>query len=612
MPVFEATPEQLAAIDNRHPNLGVLFESRIAETPDRIAFRYVDDDEHWHELTWAQTADHVHKLAAGLVALGIAAEDRVAIAAGTRYEWVLADLAINCAAAATTTVYPSTEARDVAYIVADSGSRIVFAEDDSQIAKLNERRDEIPKVERIVTFDGTPDGEDVISWTDLEDLGAQYLAEHPTAIDDRIASIKPDDLAMLIYTSGTTGRPKGVRLSHTGWTFEGASIEAIRFLSRDDVEFRWLPLAHSFGKVLSVLHVTIGYTTAIDGRVPKIVDNLAVVRPTFMGAAPRIFEKAYGRIVSMAEQEGGVKLRIFRWAEKVGRERVRLIQAGKPVPGPLKIQFAVADKLVFAKVRERFGGRIRFFVSGAAALSKDLGEWFAAAGLPILEGYGMTETSAGAFIAHPDHLKVGTVGFAFPGTEAKIADDGEVLLKGPNVMQGYHHLEAETAQTLIGGGWIATGDIGEIDADGFLRITDRKKDLFKTSGGKYVAPSHIEGLFKAVCPLASQLLVHGNDRNFCSALVTLDPDAVASWAAANDMAGQSYEQIVGSPEMEQVISGYIDDLNARLNRWETIKKFTIMPRDFSIEAGEITPSLKLKRKFVEEKYRDLLDSFYAG
>ncbi|EFQ83592.1 AMP-binding enzyme [Aeromicrobium marinum DSM 15272] len=611
MTVNVHTPEQIELVRNRARSIGEMFFNRVKETPHREAFRYPDADENWHSLTWAETGDHVTRLAAGLVSLGIGAEERVAIASGTRYEWIFADLAINAAGGATTTVYPTTVAGDVAYILADSGSKIVFAEDDEQIAKLVEQKAELPAVEKVVTFDGATDGDWIIGLDDLEKLGEAYLSEHPDIVTERVAATEPSSLATLIYTSGTTGRPKGVRLSHDGWTFEGASVASQGILSVEDLEFRWLPMAHSFGKVLLCTQLQIGFAAAIDGRVPRIVDNLAVVKPTFMGAAPRIFEKAYGRVVGMMEEEGGVKLKLFRWAEKVGLEHSRLVRAGKPVPKALAIQHGIADKLVFSKVRDRFGGRVRFFISGAAALSSDVAEWFHAAGVLILEGYGLTETSAGAFVNHPDRFKLGTVGHPFPDVEVKIAGDGEILIKGPNVMLGYHNLEAASASALVDGGWLATGDIGEIDAEGFLRITDRKKDLFKTSGGKYVAPSHVEGVFKGVCPLASQMIVHGNDRNFCSALITLDPDAVAMWAESHGKSGQSYTDIVLSPEMEKVVDGYVKELNSKLNQWETIKKWAILPNDLSVEGGEITPSLKVKRKVVEEKYADILNGFYA-
>lgn len=611
MPAPVVTPEQLAVIENRASSLSSLFFDRVSKSGSREAFRYPDENEAWQSLTWAQTGDRVTQLAAGLVALGITAEERVAIASGTRVEWILADLAIMAAGGATTTVYPTTMATDVAYILADSDSRVVFAEDDEQVAKLREKHSELPSVVKVVVFDGTADGDWVIGFDDLAALGEKYLADHPGIVQERVAATNGDSLATLIYTSGTTGRPKGVRLAHDGWVYEGAVMVAADILSEDDLQFLWLPMAHSFGKVLLSAQLAIGFATAIDGRVPRIVDNLAVVRPTFMGAAPRIFEKAYGRIVGMTEAEGGVKLKIFKWAEKVGLAYSRAVRSGKPVSPVLKAQYAVADKLVFSKVRARFGGRVRFFISGAAALSPDIAEWFHAAGVLILEGYGLTENCAGAFVNQPDNFKLGSVGTAFPGSEAKIAEDGEILIKGPHVMRGYHNLDTESASTLTPEGWLHTGDEGRLDEDGFLFITGRKKELFKTSGGKYVAPPHIEGMFKGISALTSQILVHGNERNFCSALITLDPDAVTEWAAHHGMTGKSYTEVVSSPKMREVIQGQIDELNSKINRWESIKKFAILDHDLSIESGEITPSMKVKRNVVEANNKATLDGFYA-
>lgn len=605
--------DDLSIVENRAANVAEMFLARVRETPDHDAYRFPIGDE-WVTRTWRQVGDQVRLWAAGLVALGVEPEQRVAIAAGTRYEWIVADLAIMSAGAATTTVYPSTIPEDVAYILADSQSQVIFAEDDAQIDKLRDRRHELPELRKVVTFDGTPDdGEDawVIGVDALEKLGGDLLADQPDVVDQRVAAIDPESLATLIYTSGTTGRPKGVRLRHSSWTYEGAAVGATGILTADDVQFLWLPMSHSFATVLLMIQLQIGFVTAVDGRVDKIVDNLAVVRPTFMGAAPRIFEKAHGRIVTMAHSEGAAKAKIFDWAFDVGVKVSRLKQEGKPIPGLLAAKHRVADKLVFSKIRERFGGRVRFFISGASALSPEVAEWFHAAGIVIIEGYGLTETSAGTFVNRPDHVKLGTVGPPFPGTEVKIAEDGEILVKGPGVMDGYHHLDEETRATLVGDGWLATGDIGEVDEDGFLRITDRKKDLFKTSGGKYVAPSNIEALFKALCPLASQMVVHGNERSFCSALVTLDPDAVADWADHHGMAGRPYEEVVTSDPMRAEIEGYIQELNDRLNRWETIKKFVILEHDLTIESGELTPSLKLKRRVVENNYRDRLDSLYG-
>jgi long-chain acyl-CoA synthetase len=586
-----------------------MFFDRVEATPDAAAYSFPDGDT-WQSVTWRETGDHVTKLAAGLIALGVQPEQRVAIASGTRYEWVLADLAIMSAGAATTTVYPSTISDDVAFIVGDSDSHVVFAEDASQVAKLVERRADIPAVTKVVLFEGEADGDWVISMDDLEQLGEELLTEQPHVIEKRVADCAADDLATLIYTSGTTGRPKGVRLPHSAWTYEGVAIQATGLLSADDVQFLWLPLAHSFGKVLLTAQLAVGFPTAVDGRVERIIDNLAVVRPTFMGAAPRIFEKAHARIVTMTADEGGIKKMIFDRAFVVGRDVSQRKLAGQKIPPHLTVQHAVFDKLVFSKIRARFGGRVRFFISGAAKLNQDIAEWFYAAGVLILEGYGLTETAAGTCVNRPDNYKFGTVGLPFDESEIKVAEDGEVLIKGPGVMQGYHNMGNATEEVLHDE-WFHTGDIGEVDADGFVTITDRKKDLFKTSGGKYVAPQMIEGQFKALCPYASQFVVHGSERNFCTALVTLDPDSIEGWAAQQGMAGASYADIVSSDAARAMVQGYVDQLNATLNRWETVKKFVILTRDLTVEDGEMTPSMKIKRKTVEEHYQDELDALYT-
>jgi len=600
--------EQSATLADRPPSAARVFLNRVASTPHREAFRYPVGDR-WESVTWAQAGERVNRIAAGLLALGVQLEDRVAVASSTRYEWVLADAGIMCAGAATTTVYPTTGAEDVQFILADSNSRVLFAEDDAQIEKVREQRDKLPDLATVVTFDGKPDGDWVISLAELEKKGEEYLKDNPDAIEKTVSALTPDHLATLIYTSGTTGRPKGVRLVHDCWTYEGAAIDALGLLTPDDLQYLWLPLSHVFGKVLLCAQAEVGFATAIDGRIDKIVDNLAVVKPTFMGAAPRIFEKVHARVITMTHDEGGVKAKIFDWAFRVGIKVSRLRRAGKPVPKALELQYKIADKLVFTKLRERFGGRIRHLISGSAALNNDIAEWFDAAGLSILEGYGLTETSGASCVNRPDNQRIGTVGPPLPGTEIKIAADGEILMRGPGVMRGYHNRPELTAEVLDSDGWFHTGDIGEL-VDGKVRITDRKKDLIKTSGGKYVAPQAIEAQFKAICPYAAQLVVHGEGRKFVSALVTLDPEAIQDWANQHGMAGKSYADIVTSDECRAMVQKHIDELNSRLNRWETIKKFLILPHDLTVEAGELTPSLKLKRKAVEQKYRSLLDELY--
>jgi long-chain acyl-CoA synthetase len=592
------------------PNLAMLFLQRVEASADKEAFRYPENGG-WTSVTWSQAAERVDALAAGLLSLGIAAEDRIGIASTTRFEWILADLAIMCAGAATTTVYPSTNAEDTAYILADSESRIVFAEDDKQVGKLAERRGDLPNLAKVVVFDGAGDGDWVITLDDLAEQGAKYLADHPSCVRTVAEEIPGDRLATLIYTSGTTGKPKGVRLRHEAWVYTGEAISDMDLLGEDDLQLLWLPLAHAFGKVLISTQLACGFASAIDGRVDKIVENTGVVKPTFMGAAPRIFEKAYSRVVTTQQSQGGIKARLFDTAFAVGRKVAERRRNGQSVPLFLQLPHGLFDRLVFAKVRDVFGGRIRFFVSGSAPLNRDIAEWFDAAGLPILEGYGLTESSGAGFINRPNNYKLGTVGLPFEGTEVRISDAGEVQFRSKCVMAGYHHLEKATAEALSADGWLSTGDQGSIDDDGFLKITGRIKELFKTSGGKYVAPPAIEAKFATLCPYASQFMVFGEGRNFAVALVTLDADAISGWAKDHGLANTSYAELTKSPEVHEMVEEHVKKLNANLNRWETIKKWALLDHELSVERGELTPSLKVKRGVVAEQNKETLNDFYS-
>jgi long-chain acyl-CoA synthetase len=593
-------------------SVGRAFLDRVAKTPDRDAYTFVKGDG-WARLTWAQTAERVKPLAAGLLALGLQPEQRVGITSSTRIEWLLADLAIMCAAGATTAVYPSTSGEDVSYILGDSDTRIIFAEDDKQVAKLREERPNLPDLAKVIVFDGVTDGDWVIGLDDLEKMGQAKLAEDPEIVERTVATVRPEHLATLMYTSGTTGRPKGVRLLHSCWTYEGVAVEATGILTIDDVQFLWLPLAHSFGKMLEAIQLQIGFVTAVDGRIdpPTLMANLAAVKPTFMCSAPRIYEKVYAKVVQTVTDEGGIKFKLFTWAFSTGNAVVRAQQEGRSVSPVTSAQFAIADRLVLSKIRERLGGRIRYLVSGSAALNGEISRWYKAAGMPILEGYGLTETSAATCMLRPEALRFGYVGPPFPGTQLRIADDGEILIKGPGVMAGYHNLPEQTAEVLTDDGWFASGDIGEIDDEGRLRITDRKKDLVKTSGGKYIAPGLIESTFKLVCPLASQMIVHADRRNYATALITLDPDGLANFATSHGLTGD-YATLTQHPTVQAHIKSAVDELNSRLNRWETIKDFRILGKDLTVDDGELTPSLKVKRKVVEGHYEELINSMYGG
>ncbi|MDT0492503.1 AMP-dependent synthetase/ligase [Streptomyces sp. NPDC012600] len=618
-------------IDNRPPSVAALFIDRVAATPDGEAYRYPvpsasgTGPDDWKSLSWGQAAERVYAIAAGLIALGVQPEERVALSSATRVEWILIDLGVMCAGAATTTVYPSTNAEESAFILADSESRVLIAEDAEQLAKARERRTELPDLAHVVVIDptGVEPAEDdpegwIISLADLEARGNELLAKTPDAVTERVSAITADQLATLIYTSGTTGRPKGVRLPHDNWSYMAKATVATGLITAEDVQYLWLPLAHVFGKVLTSGQIEVGHVTAIDGRIDKIIENLPVVQPTYMAAVPRIFEKVYNGVASKARAGGGAKYKIFQWAAGVGREYAKVSQdnfrrTGKAsVPFALGAKHKVADALVFSKIRDAFGGRLRACISGSAALAPDIGYFFAGAGVHILEGYGLTETSAASFVNPGEAYRTGTVGKPLPGTEVRIADDGEILMRGPGVMEGYHKLPDKTAEVLESDGWFHTGDIGELSADGYLRITDRKKDLIKTSGGKYVAPAEVEGQFKAVCPFVSNILVHGADRNFCTALIALDGPTILNWAAENGLEGKEYAEVVAAPQTVELIDGYVQRLNEGLQRWQTIKKFRLLPRDLDVEHGELTPSLKLKRPVVEREYQGLIDEMYAG
>ncbi|MEU3945369.1 AMP-dependent synthetase/ligase [Streptomyces sp. NPDC029526] len=613
-------------IENRPPSVAALFLERVASTPEAEAYRYPvpaasgTGPDDWKSLTWKQTADRVGAIAAGLVELGVNPEERVALASSTRVEWILADLGILCAGAATTTVYPQTNADESAYILSDSQSKVLIAENAEQAAKAVAKRDELPDLTHVVVIDpeGAATDDFVITLGELERRGAARLEKEPELIKERVAAITKDQLATLIYTSGTTGRPKGVRLPHDNWAYMARAIPATGMVHGDDVQYLWLPLAHVFGKVLISGQIAAGHVTAVDGRVDKIIENLPVVQPTYMAAVPRIFEKVYNGVAAKAKAGGGAKYKIFQWAAGVAREYAKVTQDNfrrtgtASAPLGLRTKHGIADKLVYAKIRDAFGGNLRACISGSAALAPDIGFFFAGAGVHILEGYGLTESSAASFVNPGEAYRTGTVGKPLPGTEVRIADDGEILLRGPGIMEGYHNLPEKTSEVLEEDGWFHTGDIGELSPDGYLRITDRKKDLIKTSSGKYIAPAEVEGQFKAVCPYVSNILVHGADRNYCTALIALDEAALTAWAAENGMAGKSYADIVAAPATVEMVDGYVQQLNEGLQRWQTIKKFRLLPRDLDVEHGEITPSLKLKRPVVEREYKHLIEEMYEG
>lgn len=601
------------------PSVVHMFHYRVQSTPDADALASRTGEAQWTWLKWSEVGRRVRRIACGLRALGVETEQRCAILSGTRVEWILADLGILCASGATTTIYPSNTAEECAYILHDSHSAFAFCDTRAQVDKLLSVRDRVPALRHIVVFDGAGSGDGfVLSLQELEQKGQAWDDANPGQYKTITDAIHGEQLATLIYTSGTTGMPKGVQLPHDCWVYEGEAVDSLGIITPTDRQFLWLPLAHSFGKVLESALIRIGVPTAVDGDVNRIPENCGEVQPTFMGAPPRIFEKAYIKAVGNAKGGGAVKWAIFQWAIGVGREVSKLRQNKQEPGGLLTLKHRIADRLVFSKLKARFGGRVRFFISGAAALNRDIAEFFHAADILILEGYGLTESSAASFVNLPDNFRFGTVGPPLPGTQVKIAPEpgypegqGEILIKGRGIMRGYFNQPEATAEALTPDGWLRTGDIGEM-SNGLLRITDRKKDLIKTSGGKYIAPQELEGRMKAKCTLLSQVLVHGEKRNFCTMLVTIAPDTAEMWAQANGVAWSGYDAFVKDAAVRKAVEVALAELNKDLPPFSTIKKFAILPQDLTVEDGDLTPSMKLKRKHVEKKYAGMLDGFYAG
>lgn len=590
------------------PSAGALFRWRVAQTPAKEAFRYPDQHDNWVSIDWTETRRRVDEYAAGLLALGLQPEERVAIVSNTRIEWILADYAINCAGGATTTIYPNTQGKDFTHIVVDSGSVVLVAENDEQLAKLDASREAEDQVRNVILFDGEGDGERVLGLEQLAARGRELLASDPEAVDRAIASIGIDDLATLIYTSGTTGLPKGVELSHRCWVYQAVVLREMELISPSALQYLWLPLSHVFGKDLLTIQLGIGFSTAVDGRIDHIVSGLGETHPNFMCGAPRIFEKVRAAVL-LASPQRGVKGRIARWAFAVGRASREYRLDDRPLPPAMRLAYSVADRLVFSQLKDRVGGNIDFFVSGSAKLSGQVQAWFYSAGLAVVEGYGLTETGAVSCVNLPLPVRIGTVGPPLAGTELKIASDGEILVKGPAVMRGYHNDPERTAEVLVDG-WFHTGDIGKLDADGFLTITDRKKDLMKTSGGKYVAPAKVEGVIAATIPYVSQVVAVGDGRKYISALLTMDRDNLAKWAARHNMADRDYAELTQTPELRKTIERFMNSANAKLERWETVKRFAILPSEFSVDDGGVTPNMKIRRKVVAERYADVVASLY--
>ncbi len=588
------------------PNLVALVDRQVRAHGAKPAVKHKRDGR-WQDVSWSELARRARDVSDGLAALGIRPGDRVAVIGDTNLEWMIADLGILGAGAITATIYQSNQAEECRYILDDAGARLVFCDSAVQVAKIRDVKGRLPALEGIVRAQGSAADGFERTLGDLERLGQEWRKANPRAHEDRVARLGPADVATLIYTSGTTGNPKGVVLTHGNWAYEAAAVESIRVISADDVILLFLPMAHSFAKVIQAAWLATGCSCAFVESMDKIMDNASEVRPTVMPAVPRIFEKAYNTVISKGFASPGLKGKLFRLAMESFDTYAEARSAGKSYSS---FGLLVGRKLVFPKLtaalNERFGGRMRFFVSGGAPLSPKIAWFFDTLGFTILEGYGLSETSAASFVNRPGQNKIGTVGPPVPGSEVKIAEDGEILIRGPGVMKGYWNKPEATAEVLKDG-WLLTGDIGHLDG-GHLRITDRKKDIIVTAGGKNVAPQNLENDLKTD-PLLSQVMVHGDRRKFLSAIITLNEENARKWATEHGIPATA--PLHTHPAVIARIQHAIDALNARQASYATIKRFAIAPKDFAQETGELTPTLKVKRKVVTQRYQAVLDAFYA-
>ena len=564
----------------------------------------------WKTLAWREVGGIVREVALGLLALGRKKDEAVGVLSTSRAEWVQADFAIFSAGGRTIPIYPTYPPDLIQYIVNDAEIRTLIVENPAQLAKVIEVRRNMAGLEQVVVIQGYEGKEPwVLTWEGLRRLGRDNEDKLKSELAARVAGGRPEDIATVVYTSGTTGPPKGVVQTHDNHMAMLTSSEHTLRVTEGDVHLLFLPLAHSFGRLESFAGIYRGLTTAFAESIDRLGQNLPEVRPHFLCSVPRVFEKVYAGIMAKGAAGSPLQRRIFQWAVDTGKQVSQLKQAKKPVPGLLGLKYRLAEKFVFSKMQAALGGRLRFAVSGGAPLSTEIAEFFHAAGILVLEGYGLTETCPSLTFNRADNFKFGSVGQAQPGVELKIAPDGEILGRGRNIAKGYFKKPEATAEVFLPEGWFATGDIGTIDADGFLYITDRKKDLIVTAGGMNIAPQNIENLLKGD-PFISQAMVHGDKRPYPVALITLNPEELATFARAQGILVTDPAALAKHPKVIERVSRIVEERNAGLQSYAKIKKFAILPDDFTIDNGLLTPTLKVKRKIITEKHKELLDSLY--
>lgn len=588
-----------------------MFVKTTSEFASKPAYGEKHDGK-WSTITFQEARDTVTSFSAGLASFGIKKDDKVAILSGNNTKWALSDFAITGLGAATVSVYPTLISPQIKYILYNSDTRIVIAQNDEQKEKIYKIFDDLPELKYIITMDGgTTSRENEFGYEKVIELGQKHIEETGFSFEKEAEKIDENDLLTLIYTSGTTGDPKGVMLTHKNLASNVQSLKKSVDVNDNDVFLSFLPLSHSFERMVG--HFTAfscGCVIYYAESIETVADNMGEVRPTVMTSVPRLYEKMYAKVIDKVSNDPAIRQKIFWWAIGVGKKASKYFQRGTQPTGFLAFKFGIANKLVFSKIKERVGGRLRFFASGGAPLSKEIGEFFSSAGITILEGYGLTETSPVITVNRLELFKFGTVGCTLDDVEVKIADDGEILCKGPNVMAGYYKDPVATAEAIDEDGWFHTGDIGHLDEDNYLKITDRKKNILVTSGGKNVAPAPIENAL-ATSKYIEQSLVIGDKRNFISALLVPSYEVLEAWAKDSNISYKNRSELLKNPAVKDLFGREIDKVNALFSRYEQIKEIRLIENEWTIESGEMTPSLKVIRKAVEKNYADIINSIYT-
>jgi len=587
-----------------------LFEWRVQQTPDQVALSS-SIAGHWKEITWSEFDDQTNQLAHGLISLGVSEGDRVAILSRSRKEWVVADLAIFKTAGCTVPIHVDAVGDHVRHVLGDSGAKVIFVQDEKQLTRIRKITDEIG-IEHIILMAGPVRGSGEIRWEELLTAGRVHQAEFPGTLAARKSQLQPDSLISIVYTAGTTGLPKGVMLTHDNFVFEAKALSKVmqQIINPGDVHLLCLPLSHILARVIVLTSVQVGYCTAFSSGLDVLDREMVEVKPSFVTVVPGILERIYAALTRQVEKRGWASRKLFKWATQVGEQVASLHSDKSPVPIGLSVKHKFSRNVVLGPtLSERFGGRLKFFVSGGAPLSPDIAELLNSLGLLVLEGYGMTENTGAANVNRPNRYRFGTVGPPIPGVEECLAEDGEILIRGRNVMVGYYKQPQATKEVLDDEGWLHTGDLGKFEDEGFLKVTGRKKDLIITSGGKNVSPQNIEKIMRT-SRYMEQIMVCGDGRKYLTALVSLDREQAQRFAEREGIPFDRISELVIHPRIRRLIEAEIEERNQQLAGFEAVRRFAILPEPLSLDAGEITPTLKLRRKEVEERYRDLIEAMY--